>query len=236
MYRDFLTAMDLRTWKPFEQLWIATFLLIGTGVTVATKDSLSNYLILLTGILCVILAAKGSIWNYAFGLVNSFGYGYVAMTNGLYGEMGLNFGFFAPTAIVGFLMWKGHLSDTTVRMRGLKTLHQVLVAATCLLATLALGRFLSGLEGQNSPYIDSTTNILSIAATFLMMWRYKEQWILYIVLNVVTIAMWSLRLEAGSTDALLMIVMWSAYLVNAVYGYLNWREGALEQTRGAVGA
>jgi nicotinamide mononucleotide transporter len=61
--------------------------------------------------------------------------------------------------------------------------------------------------------------------TFLMVWRYKEQWLVYIILNLFTILMWSIRAVNGSPDGAMMIVMWSAYLVNAVYGYYNWSKG-----------
>lgn len=57
------------------------------------------------------------------------------------------------------------------------------------------------------------------------MGRFK-QWILYIVLNIVTIVMWAIRQVNGSTDGAIMILMWTAFLVNAVYGYVNWKKGS----------
>jgi nicotinamide mononucleotide transporter len=89
-----------------------------------------------------------------------------------------------------------------------------------------LGFGLSFIPEQNTAYIDAATNILSVAATILMMMRFREQWVCYIVLNVLTIIMWSIRAANGSPDGLLMIVMWSAYLINAVYGFYNWTKGA----------
>ena len=43
--------------------------------------------------------------------------------------------------------------------------------------------------------------------------------------------MWVIRLLHGSPDGILMIVMWSAYLINACYGFYNWSKGvkALEE-------
>jgi nicotinamide mononucleotide transporter len=71
--------------------------------------------------------------------------------------------------------------------------------------------------------------VLSVVATFLMMWRYKEQWLLYILLNIVTIGMWFLRFRAGGAAGDLMILMWSLFLLNALFGYWRWHVG----TKGA---
>lgn len=66
---------------------------------------------------------------------------------------------------------------------------------------------------------------------YLTLLRYREQWLLYITLNLFTILMWVIRLLHGSSDGILMIVMWSAYLINACYGFYNWSKGvkALEE-------
>jgi nicotinamide mononucleotide transporter len=226
MNNSLRNTFNIRNWSLFELIWIVVFVSSGTVVTIFTKDSLLNYVILVTGIFCVVLAAKGNIWNYAFGLVNSLGYAYVSYTNGLYGDLGLNILFFVPTNIIGFFMWQKHLGRDSVEMRGLKLLHQVYTFLVCAVSIAVLGFALSQIKTQNTPYIDATSTILSIVATFLMMWRYKEQWLLYIVLNIVTIVMWAIRLANGSTDGTIMILMWTAFLINAVYGYVNWKKGS----------
>lgn len=219
-------AVNLRNWSLFEGLWLAVFVGAGTAVSLSTKDSLLNYAVLVTGILCVVLAAKGNIWSYAFGLVNSFGYAYVSYANGLYGDMGLNLLFFVPTNVIGFFLWKRHLGAATVDMRGLRLGQLGVVLLVCALAIGGLGFALSRIATQNTPYIDATATVLSIAATLLMLGRYKEQWLLYIALNMVTIAMWAIRLARGSADGSIMVLLWTAYLANAVYGYALWRKGA----------
>ena len=44
----------------------------------------------IAGVCCVVLVAKGSIWNYAFGLVNVSLYAVISYKAALYGEAGLN--------------------------------------------------------------------------------------------------------------------------------------------------
>lgn len=223
----------MKHWKPFEIIWIAVFGTIGIVITLNNKDSLFNFFILLTGILCVIFAAKGNLLTYVFGTINSLGYSFTAYQNGLFGEVGLNLLFYIPMNIIGFFMWKRFMNDDVVIMKGLNKIKALLVYSGCFLSIIALGFLLSLIKGQNTPYIDAATNMIGITATFLMVWRYKEQWILYIVLNLLTILMWFIRLIDGSADGSIMVVMWVAFLVNSIYGYYNWSKN-IKKAQGQV--
>ena len=128
--------------------------------------------------------------------------------------------------VVGFLMWSKFRQGTSVIMKKLRLQGLLLVVLIAVIGSFTLGFGLSLIPGQNNPYIDALTNMLSIIATVLMVRRFKEQWLVYIVLNVFTVLLWTIRTLDGSPDGLLMIVMWSAYLINAIYGYYTWNKGA----------
>ncbi|AIQ21267.1 nicotinamide mononucleotide transporter [Paenibacillus sp. FSL H7-0357] len=215
-------------WNLFELTWLVLFTSIAVGFTVISKDSLFGFTVFITGVLCVVLAAKGNLMSYVFGMYNTIGYAYLAYVNGLFGEVMLNLLFFVPMNVVGFYMWKNNRTDGKLSMRQLELKRLLLVGAVCVLGSLLLGLGLSFIPGQNSPYIDAITTVLSVVATLLMVRRFKEQWLVYIVLNMFTVLLWVIRMLEGSGEGLLMIVMWSAYLVNAVYGYYNWNKGARE--------
>ncbi len=215
-------------WNLFELSWLVLFTAIAVGFTVISKDSVFGFTVFVTGVLCVVLAAKGNLMNYVFGMYNTVGYAYLAYVNGLFGEVMLNLLFFVPMNVVGFYMWKNNSNHGKLSMRQLELKGLLLVGAVCIAGCLLLGFGLSFIPGQNSPYIDAITTVLSVAATLLMVRRFKEQWLVYIVLNMFTVLLWVIRMLEGSGEGLLMIVMWSAYLVNAVYGYYNWNKGARE--------
>jgi nicotinamide mononucleotide transporter len=120
-------------------------------------------------------------------------------------------------------------------MRKLTTKTRLIILLSCVLGTYGLGSVLAMNAEQNSPYIDALTNVLSVAATFLMMWRFKEQWLLYIAINVVSILMWLLRAMEGGAAGDLMVLMWSLYLLNSLFGYWRWHIGE-QQQRSITGA
>ncbi|NMO94272.1 nicotinamide riboside transporter PnuC [Paenibacillus lemnae] len=215
-------------WKAFELLWLVLFTLIAVSITIVSKDTLFGFSVFITGVLCVVLTAKGKLMSYVFGMYNTFGYAYLSYTNGLFGEVMLNLLFFVPMNVVGFLMWRNHFQSGKLVMRQMDVKGIPIVGAVCIAGFLLLGYGLSLIPGQNSPYIDAVTTVLSVVATILMVRRFKEQWLLYIVLNIFTVLLWVIRTLDGSDDGVIMIVMWSAYLMNAVYGYYNWNKGAKE--------
>jgi nicotinamide mononucleotide transporter len=208
--------------------WVAFLGITGLISSIYVGDSLFSASVLLSGILCVSLIAVGRIEGYIFSLYNSISYAWLAYNNGLFGETMLNLGFFLPTGILGIYLWKRKLKEDVVVMRSLKWPYRAMIVGVCVFLTLGLGKGLSMIEGQNSPYPDGTTNVLSIVATFLMLGRYMEQWFLYITLNIVTIAMWVIRWNAGGNSGDLMIIMWGLFLVNSLYGCWRWHKGAVD--------
>ena len=76
--------------------------------------------------------------------------------------------------------------------------------------------------GGKQVRIDSIAVVLSVAAQLLMVKRYVEQWALWILVNVLSITLWLIILIKSGGNDWSMLVMWSAFLLNSVYGYMNW--------------
>ena len=53
-----------------------------------------------------------------------------------------------------------------------------------------------------------------------------EQWFLWITTNVLSVVMWSILWANGSSEALLMVVMWLFYLANSINGLLVWNRAS----------
>ena len=55
----------------------------------------------------------------------------------------------------------------------------------------------------------------------LMAKLYMEQWFLWILVNIASIVLWAYALLNGGNEITLLL-MWIAYLINAIYGWINW--------------
>lgn len=209
-------------WTRFEQVWLLSFALITVALYWVWDDTLLGLVASLTGMLTVVLVAKGRIENYYFGIVNVAAYGFIAAQSQYYGEVMLNWGFFLPAQFVGLYLWRTNLrAGGLVDATGLTNRQRVVWTVGSVGAIGGYGLFLQWLNGS-LPFFDATSTVLSVLAQVLMVMRATEQWVLWIVVDVVSIYMWTtVYLETGTGGT--MVVMWSAYLVNACYGLYNWR-------------
>ena len=183
----------------------------------------------IAGVLCVVLVAKGSIWNYLFGLVNVSMYAYISYKASLYGDAALNALYYLPMQFIGWWQWRKRgtvLSDSEggdvqVKARRFNWKQRVLLAAGCVVAVIA-GGFLLQYLGDSQPLKDSTTTVLSIVAQALMALAFMEQWVLWIITNIVSVVMWVVFLTKGEPHAAVMVIMWSFYLLNSINGLRVW--------------
>ena len=210
-------------WSTFERTWLLTFTLINLATWHITKDSPTGLIVSLSGMLCVILVAKGKISNYFFGAIQTALYGWIALQYGLLGENMLNWYFYLPASIIGFFLWSRHTTTGTVTTKRLTRKGWGTLTITLLISWVAYTWVLNALGG-NATMLDSATNVLSIAAQILMLQRYSEQWVLWIAVNILSITLWVAALTNSGGNDWAMVVMWSAFLVNSIYGWVNWNK------------
>lgn len=219
-------------WNWFELVWLGTFSILAVLISIWSRNNFLGMFTFLTGVFCVILTAKGSIFSFWWGYCNVLSYAWIAWQNGLYGELGLNVLFFLPVNFAGHCLWHKNIQNTgSLEMRRLKMLHIAGGLLCAAAATLLLGWGLSHISGQNTPYLDALTNVLSVAAALLLTFRFREQWLCWIILDIFTILMWAFRWYNGSPQGAIMVLMWSTYLVNAVYGWHNWSKNSQEMSK-----
>lgn len=187
----------------------------------------------IAGVLCVVLVAKGSIWNYLFGLVNVSMYAYISYKADLYGDAVLNAFYYVPMQFIGYWQWRkrgaaisqeeAHGHGVQVRARRFNWNQRILLALGCTAAVIA-GGFILKHFGDPQPFKDSTTTVLSIVAQALMALAFMEQWVLWNITNVVSVVMWCICVARGEAHAEVMVIMWVFYLLNSVNGFRVWLE------------
>ena len=181
----------------------------------------------ITGVLCVVLVAKGSIWNYLFGLVNVSLYAYISYKASLYGDAGLNALYYLPMQFVGWWQWRRRGAAVSeaeadgkgvqVKARRFNWRQRAVLALSCTAAVVTMGFVLKEV-GDPQPFKDSTTTVLSIVAQALMALAFMEQWMLWIITNVVSVVMWVICVSRGEPHASVMVIMWAFYLMNSING------------------
>lgn len=258
---------DLQRLNSNEKRWLQLFLFIIISSTCwfsvqgTNWDSPSSILLnwfispisAISGVLCVVMVAKGLLSNWIWGLVGSASYGLLAWTSGYYGDWLLNWFYFLPAQFFIYYSWRNQLQADSqiVRMRRLGH-HWYWVVGTVLFAVIALSfvllqldTFLAEALKRNStvydslavltgsswsgPLLDSLTVVLQITAQLLMIRMFAAQWPFWIMTNVLTLLAWVLVLATepdSAAYAVPTIIMWSAFLINSIYGAISWYRGA----------
>jgi nicotinamide mononucleotide transporter len=220
-----------KDWTTYEKIWLLIFTVINIYLFFSWGDTLIGLTASLTGMLCVVLTAKGKISSFYWGLINILAYSYVAYQSTYYGDVMLNMLYFLPMTFLGIYFWNKNSrkkkESKTVLVKSLSWKNKALVLFGSLILVYALGLFLKTISGT-LPFVDSTTTIFSIVATILLTKRYSDQWFYWIMVDVWSIVMW-VHIFLRDGNQVSMLVMWSAFLVNAIYGYYNWTK--LERTQ-----
>ncbi len=185
----------------------------------------------IAGVLCVVLVAKGSIWNYLFGIINVSMYAYISYKAALFGDAALNALYYVPMQFIGFWQWRKRgaaMSEdeaggegVQVKARRFTWRQRAFLAVGCVAAVVA-GGFILDYFGDPQPFKDSTTTVLSIVAQALMALAFMEQWALWIITNIVSVAMWCICVARGEAHAGVMVIMWTFYLLNSINGFRVW--------------
>lgn len=213
-------------WKPLDIAWLIIATLVILALSIYWKDNIISAVAALTGVWCVILTGKGKRSSFIFGVVNVLFYAIIAFQAKYFGEVMLNVLYYFPMNFVGWFAWKKHMNDDTgevvkTRLPLKKGLVVYLLTAA---AIFVYGLVLKALGG-NLPFIDSMSTVVSVTAQILSVRRLTEQWILWIVVDVVTVIMWAVNFAQGG-ESIATLAMWSVYLLNAIFMFIRWNKEA----------
>jgi nicotinamide mononucleotide transporter len=169
------------------------------------------------GIIYVVLAAKNKISCWIFGILGSLlSIALFVIYAKLYAEAVL-YVFYVLAGIYGWINWSNQKNETEVYQRKLTT-HLFIIGIGIVLSVGLYYVLTLFFKEAERPLIDSFTTIFSFIATYLTTKKWIENWIYWIVIDVVTTYLYFSR--GLEIYALLML----AYSVIAVYGYFQWKK------------
>lgn len=215
-----------KDWTKFEKCWLIISVTLLIIASYLWKSPWYGFVASITGMVCVVLAAKGRISTYVWGIVNCIFYAYVAYGWQLYGEVMLNMLYFLPMQFVGFYFWnKKEAKDPNikggVKVKFLTNYDRIGLAILSIISVVLFRTILEIMVG-NLTWYDSISTVLSIIAMILLAKAYMEQWILWIVVDIVSIIMWFIVVFKQGSNDIGVLIMWTAFLINAIYGFYNW--------------
>ncbi len=190
-----------------------------------------NFISAVCGVVCIFFCAKASISNYIFGLINTAVYAIFLFYHKIWGTFGLELLVYLPANILGWMVWVKHRDtiDTEKTKAKKLTLKQNIIATVAvLLIAVACFYGLNLLNGKNPEFtaliiLDAFTVSMGIVATILQYKRYREQYIWWLVQDIIAVGMYIVMFDP------VYLTKKSIYLIMAVIGLYNWAK--LQKTR-----
>jgi nicotinamide mononucleotide transporter len=134
-----------------------------------------------------------------------------------YADMGLN-GYYVLISIYGWILWKrGNDKDGSgLPVSRIKIKNAWILLLVTAAAFVGIGLVLVRFTDSPVPYWDAFTTAVSFTATWMLARKILENWILWIVVDLVSMGLYLYR---GLYPTLLLF---GIYTTMAVIGYFKW--------------
>lgn len=214
LYNEFVAGQTLTDW-----VLIASGLLLQIITFVITGDSLLSLTTGMLGVFSVTLCSQRKVSSFLFGVFQIGCYMVLSAREHLWGELVEN-GFYMITTILGALAWSRNYDSSeegnSVQARRLTPKGWLVTLLSFLVGTVG-GYALLRQTSDPNPLLDTISSVPAFVAQILMMLRYREQWIFWIVVDVIKVVLWVIQ---GDWCMAAQFAFWT---VVCFYGLKKWK-------------
>lgn len=169
--------------------------------------------------LSIWLAARNSRHTWTTGIAGCGLFAVQFYLVQLYADVTLQL-FFIATSAAGWWHWRradnrGSVVERPVTRASLKAVLFMVTAAIAV--TAAYGYLLHRYTDAYMPYLDASVLAFSVVAQCLLMRRQIQTWPVWLIVNTLSVPLFASR------GLWLTAALYSAYWVNAWYGWSRWR-------------
>ena len=170
----------------------------------------------ITAIFYIILASKGNRWCFLFGLISSSIYIYITFHLNFYFDVVIN-AYYVIMSFCGWFAWAKQTNVSVIKVEQIssKKLFYIIVLGSVTFIVLAI--IADVYSASELAYFDAFTTVFAIIATYMVIKRQIENWLLWIAVDTIAAGMYFYK-ELYFT-ALLFVIN----TIVAVYGYLKWK-------------
>lgn len=173
------------------------------------------------GLLYLWLEYKANIWLWVVGLIMPIVHGTLYFRSGLYADFSMQL-YYIVAGVYGLIVWRrgANKSERKSELKITSTPLVVWVRIAAIYALLqgAIYLFLIKFTDSTVPFWDSLTTALCIVAYWMLSRKYVEQWLVWLVVDVVTVGLYIYK------DIPLTAGLYALYSAMAVAGYIRWRK------------
>ena len=177
-----------------------------------------NFISAVCGIICIFFCAKANVSNFIFGLINTVVYAIYLLYYKIYGTFCLEVLFYLPMNVASWINWAKHRDKKMPEKTLAKQLtikQRIISVGVVAVVTLITYKILLAVGGTVA-FLDALTVAIGIVATILELYRYAEQYIWWIITDVIAVTMYIVHFDT------VYLTKKTIYLIMAIIGLRNW--------------
>ena len=194
-----------------------------------------NFISGVCGVICVLLTAKANRMNFPFAVINTTAFMIYLFYFGIWATFFLELIIYFPMNIISWYKWYQHKDDDNellAKSKKLTILQNIIVISAILAIDIIVHYLLKEIAGNSwmrfaenfgwniiaMQWLDSTVFAIGIVAVILEMLRYTEQYLWWIITDIVAVAQYAIKRDPVYTTKK------AIYLIVAIGGLKNWNE------------
>ena len=186
-----------------------------------------NFISAVCGVVCIFFAAKANISGFIFAIVNTIAYAVYLLYWRIWGTAALEILFYLPMNFMSWYFWAKHRDRELTQKTKAKKLNitQNIICAIFVFLVAYISHDVLVRAGGEVPWFDAFTLSIGVVATTLSLLRYREQYVWWIVTDIISVGMYIAHFDA------VYLTKRTIYLIMAIVGIINWTR--LNQQRNA---
>lgn len=172
------------------------------------------------GIISVLFARKNNILVYPTGLVSTLIFVYILLEWKLFGDFIINI-YYSVMSILGWYLWTRKKNGATEFPISVMNQKDYLISSIIFTGTLlfvALVYYFFDKFTHWTAYVDTLTTALFFVGMWLMAKRKIENWLLWIVADIISVPLYFFK---GLTFSSIQFLL---FTIIAILGYIEWRK------------
>jgi nicotinamide mononucleotide transporter PnuC len=214
-------------------LWCSSIALIVLSFCFFDRENYLTLVASLIGVTSLVFNAKGNPFGQLLMVIFSLMYGIISFTFAYYGEMITYLGMTMPMAVFALISWLRnpyHGNRAEVKINSISKTETILMWCMTTAVTVLFYFILAFFDTKN--LLLSTFSVsTSFVAVYLTFRRSPYFALAYAANDLVLIALWALA-SVYDVKYISVLVCFGAFLVNDIYGFINWRKMKLRQSQG----
>jgi nicotinamide mononucleotide transporter len=197
--------------------------LLTTLIEQAAANTWLELIAVILGVAYLLLAMRENSLCWYAAFVSTAIFLWVFWQVNLFMESGLQV-FYLIMAVYGWYLWRREENPgDNLHISSWSGKHHMMAIIGIIVLSSSSGYLLNTYTDARLPYVDSLTTWGAIITTFMVAKKILENWIYWFVIDAVSIYLY---LDRGLYFTALLF---TAYVVIVVFGYLEWRQRYLQQ-------